>query len=258
VGQKKPNGFGLFDTAGNAYEWCREWYAPYAPGPVTNPEELRSTLSDKPRRVLRGGSWLKDVANARSAARYRNTPGSRNADNGFRVVAATAPATPAPPPSATATRRAPVPPVGVVSRGGDFAGMLWSVLCGAGGLVALIYAIFRLAGRRHWKGAGYPGITAKLADDGVWFDVPRGLRGHGIQYRAVVGAGVYTWEATADGGRQYVYTGGRPSSVEVLAVVPPGQSASLVPAPPSRPAPAQRIDDDDDDSSGFRGYPSAY
>ena len=40
------------------------------------------------RRVLRGGSWINNGRNARSAYRNHNEPGNRNDNNGFRLALA--------------------------------------------------------------------------------------------------------------------------------------------------------------------------
>jgi formylglycine-generating enzyme required for sulfatase activity len=82
VGSFGANGYGLYDMAGNVWQWCWDWYGtPYAGG-----SDPRGPASGS-NRVYRGGSWYDYAIYCRSA--YRNNyywPDYRYYYNGFRSV----------------------------------------------------------------------------------------------------------------------------------------------------------------------------
>jgi formylglycine-generating enzyme required for sulfatase activity len=84
TGSFRPNGFGLYDTSGNAYEWVADcWNDSYAKAPKDGSAWTSGQCSQ---RVLRGGSFANNANAARSAARFRYDIDVRYYANGFRVV----------------------------------------------------------------------------------------------------------------------------------------------------------------------------
>jgi formylglycine-generating enzyme required for sulfatase activity len=83
----EPNGYGLFNTTGNVWEWCGDWFDPtyYGSSPALDPQGPPAGSH----RVMRGGSYLCHDSYCfryRVDARSANTPDASAGNIGFRVV----------------------------------------------------------------------------------------------------------------------------------------------------------------------------
>jgi len=82
VGQKEPNGLGIYDMSGNVFEWCWDWWGSYKSTAKTDPTGASSGAE----RVIRGGRWDNSASDVRSVIRSSSNPNNRDGGLGFRLA----------------------------------------------------------------------------------------------------------------------------------------------------------------------------
>lgn len=85
AGSFRANVFGLHDVHGNVWEWVEDcWRGNYEGAPTDGSAWVTGAGCSK--RVVRGGSWISEPRNLRSANRGRRTAGVRPSSTGFRIA----------------------------------------------------------------------------------------------------------------------------------------------------------------------------
>jgi len=82
VGLLKPNAWGLYDTHGNVWEWCWDWWGNYPDEPVAD----YTGAASGDYRVERGGSWGFSAEYSQPVSRFSGVPGGGFYNLGFRLV----------------------------------------------------------------------------------------------------------------------------------------------------------------------------